>query len=345
MILRSLLTSAILISNACFAHDISIAMPIQKNSEDKTYIKGPSENITALFMISSPEDCVGQGNSNVYLKKKDGTFYISPHRDNEVSIRFRGDFDGFYSDVDEWNVTFVAARDQCLKPGIYRYSPYNDNHPKFFFSGRRPVYDNTSADFEILEIIYDKGEVVSLAANFIQKCGSSTPPLLGSIRYNSSFPIEARFNEFFNISYVSTNSSFNATVKRPELSDSLSISISSDERDFEVWPLPYQCDGVEILITDDEKGSWVFDFAAPLNESFKVGKYEHASQYPFHSSSLAGIRIIAPEGGITRPTGSFEVLRLVRDENGQISSLDIDFTVENEKGETLKGSIRFNSFE
>ena len=67
--------------------------------------------------------------------------------------------------------------------------------------------------FEILEISYDvTGNIQAFAANFIQKCETTLPPLFGSIRYRSSVPIEARFAEVFD---STSESSFYAIRYNP----------------------------------------------------------------------------------------------------------------------------------
>ena len=88
---------------------------------------------------------------------------------------------------------------------------------------------------------------------------------------------------------------------------------------------------------------WVLDFASTLDSDFVQGAYKSACRYPFHSSDYAGIEILTPEGAVTQSKGDFEVIKLVKGKDGEIKSLALDFRIENEEGEIVEGSIRFNS--
>lgn len=92
------------------------------------------------------------------------------------------------------------------------------------------------------------------------------------------------------------------------LGEEQSIVISSEGSSFNLQPLSYACEGVEVLINVDEEESWAFDFAALFGKAFELGKYENAYRYPFHSSYYPGIEILSPEGGFKQSEGLMEKL-------------------------------------
>ena len=62
-------------------------------------------------------------------------------------------------------------------------------------------------------------------------------PLFGSVRYNSAIPIEARFNEIFNLNsqpilYLTKYNSDTGIRSQP-------ILINGEDSDFKFQPLPY----------------------------------------------------------------------------------------------------------
>ncbi len=335
MIIKTISTMAILLSNICLAIDVpgnlfsSAALEVTANL---------GRAVSALYLISSQGDYIGQGKAKAYIEGQDGKFSISSNYHNGVDIRFTGP-------KDYWGLSFSAAEHQTLKPGIYKNAtrhPFNETeNPGFSISGCHRGCNTLIGEFEILEIKYgDEGQIDAFAANFIQKCEVKGAPLFGSVRYNSAIPSEARFNEIFD----NTQESIFYIIKYdPAVNQSQPILIAGDKSNLSFQSLPYGGEGIEILIDSKEEGPWVLDFAAPFEEQFAARIYDPAYRYPFHSSVYAGIEILTPQGGFTQPEGEFEVLKFEKGEKGEIKSLALNFIVKNEKGEIIEGAIRFNS--
>ncbi len=192
-------------------------------------------------------------------------------------------------------------------------------------------------EFEILEIQYKENEEIdSFAANFVQKCGRSSNPVFGSIRYNSSIPIEASFTEIFEEKTVPI---LFLVKYDPIAAYSESILITSRESTFCFQELPFGGNGIEISVDAENHRVWVLDFASPVGQEFKENSYKSAFRYPFQGSVCPGIEIATPEREFIHTNGEFEVLRLEKTEEGQIEALVLDFKVQNPNGEIIAGSI------
>ncbi len=331
MIIRTISAMAIMFSNICLAFEVPSCLV---SSEEL----GSEKRISALYLISSKGDYIGQGNAKAYIEGQDGKFSISTNYHKGVDITFTGS-------KNRWDLSFSAAGNSMLELGIYKNAtryPFNkiEDHG-FDISGCGRGCNTLISEFEILEIKYDdQGQIEAFAANFIQKCEVTGAPLFGSVRYHSAIPPEARFDEIFNSSQESV---FYIIKYDSAENRSQPILIAGDNSIFSFHDLPYGGEGIGILITSEEEGPWAFDFAVPFGDRFDEGIYYPARRYPFHSSVYAGIEVLTPQGGFTQPDGAFEVLKFERGSNGEVKSLALNFIVENEKGETLEGAIRFNS--
>ena len=110
MIIKTISTMAILLSNICLAIDVpgnlfsSAALEVTANL---------GRAVSALYLISSQGDYIGQGKAKAYIEGQDGKFSISSNYHNGVDIRFTGP-------KDYWGLSFSAAEHQTLKPGIYK---------------------------------------------------------------------------------------------------------------------------------------------------------------------------------------------------------------------------------
>jgi hypothetical protein len=333
---------AALMSCAIFSHAVETSQRPPETTIEREEKSNPK--VTALYMISSEGDYIGQGNTNSYLEERDGKFTISSNNKSIITINYRGhEVDNRYGE--NWSINFTAPDKELLKPGIYkdaaRIAIKGFGQPGFYIIGCGRGCNKSSGEFEILEIEYDNaGKVEAFAANFIQKCEIKGPPLFGSVRYNSAMPFEVRFSE---VSEQKPKTVLYIIKRDPSSGITQPTLISNDEGNvFSFKQLPYGGEGIEVSI-ESSQGSWVLDFAAPLNGNFGVGFYGEVSRYPFHSSFYPGIGISTPEGGFTQPSGGFDVAQLEKDADGKINALALNFKVENEYGEVLKGAIRFNS--
>jgi hypothetical protein len=245
-----------------------------------------------------------------------------------------------------WDLAFTSPQHQVLQPGVYKMAaryPFNDKMPGLSISGHGRGCNTLIGEFEILEVKrHENGEIESFAANFIQRCEKSMPPLFGSIRYNSTIPVEARFSEYFakTADFTVYLTKYNPITE--EKSQPILISKDADS-DCELRKLAYGGEGIEISISDKDNSAWTLAFAVPLDEKFSTGTYENAARYPFHSPSVPGIDITTPEGSFLQSQGAFKVLKLVRGGDGEIQSLALNFQVKNSQGEILEGAVRFKS--
>jgi len=146
--------------------------------------------ITALCFVSTPGDYIGQGKQHTYIQGRDGNFTINEQYRNSINIRFVGKY--FLHPHTEWTLNFAPIEGGIIEPGIYvkaqRFPFQQKGHPGLDFSGCGRGSNTLKGEFEILEIEYDDlGEIEVFAANFIQNFDH---PLFGSIRYNSTIPLE-----------------------------------------------------------------------------------------------------------------------------------------------------------
>jgi hypothetical protein len=238
-----------------------------------------------------------------------------------------------------WSLRFGGANKEKPRLGLFtnaKRHPFSDASPGFCVSSDHRGCNQLGGQFEILELEYnDAGMVTAFAANFVQRCEETGPPLFGSVRINSCIPIETRFKEYLqktidpSIIYVST---------RDPLTGEITLTLLSHKR-LEVHPLPLGGEGVEIIVEgQDEK--WTFDFAAPIGSELGKGKYKTSSRYPFNSYFEAGIAITSSNAASAYPTGVFEIIDIQRSITGEIHKLLLQFTIETETGEIYEGIIR-----
>ncbi|MBX7066644.1 MAG: hypothetical protein K1X28_05385 [Parachlamydiales bacterium] len=237
---------------------------------------------------------------------------------------------------DNWVIEFHAPNKDLIKVGVYknaRRHPFNGNAP-----GITVTHNHSSSDggeFEILELKYDRdGEIVSFAANFVS--GSS---LFGSIRFNSSIPVEKRFKKFFHRSadrsvvYLSQINAMTGEKTQP-------VRITDDSSTIAIQKLPFGGDGIEVLVKGHLE-KWTFDFAAPIGTTLKKGRYETSYRYPFHGYLEAGIGLSKSRTTAAMPVGFFEVIDIQRDKNDLITKLNLNFEIETEEREIFTGTVDY----
>jgi len=313
-----------------------------------TFVNAEQANnnaVTALYLVSSPGDYIGQGESNIYRQGEEGSFSIECLNQNQgVTLTFNG-----LESSNWWRISFISANNEPMQTGIYknarRYPFQEPTQPGFTFSGSGRGCNTSFSEFEILELEYNPdGSIESFAATFIQRCEKNGTPLFGSIRYNSSIAPEARFAN------LSQNSAIMETVlylKKYNLNtdeETQTTLLSDKEGTFAFKTLPYGEDGFELVVDAGDKGQWVLDFSAPLGKHFKKKHYPNAERYPFNSVDVAGIDILSPSGGFSRPKGEFKVQEFSRSKKSyKIKTLSLNFKVQNQNGEILEGAIRYKS--
>lgn len=89
---------------------------------------------------------------------------------------------------------------------------------------------------------------------------------------------------------------------------------------------------------------WYLDLAAANNADMQAGVYQNAQRFPFQESGLPGLAFSGDGHGCNTLSGKFNVLEIVRDANGDISKLAVDFEQHCEGGQpALYGQVRYNS--
>ncbi|HEY4819030.1 MAG TPA: Calx-beta domain-containing protein [Candidatus Acidoferrum sp.] len=89
---------------------------------------------------------------------------------------------------------------------------------------------------------------------------------------------------------------------------------------------------------------WYLDFGPPSGQALKVGEYEGAQRFAFHSPTRPGIDVSGNGRGCNTIAGRFLVSDITFAPNGSIQTLAVDFEQHCE-GATpaLSGSVRYNS--
>lgn len=135
------------------------------------------------YLTSQLGDYVGQGKAIAYSTPGHDAFVNANPGSVVVSLSAPGAF---------LTAIFGSDRGQPLTTGIYGDArrQYGPGHPRLDVVANGAGCNNTSGWFEILEISYNGPDIASLAVDFEQHCEFEEPALFGSIRVNSSVPID-----------------------------------------------------------------------------------------------------------------------------------------------------------
>jgi hypothetical protein len=103
--------------------------------------------------------------------------------------------------------------------------------------------------------------------------------------------------------------------------------------------------GVSLTFWGNTPGVWWYlDFAAPGNLRLAPGVYEHATRFPFQSSTVPGVSVTGEGRGCNTVTGRFEVFEVTYGPSGEVLTFAADFEQHCEgMGPALSGSIRYNA--
>jgi Calx-beta domain len=148
-----------------------------------------AQDQTFLYFNSRPGDPIGHG-KQFTRTPADGTFFVS-RIDAGVEIRFIG--------ATFWYLDFVPPVAANLTPGHYEGSmgyPFQSPlTPGLNVSGDGLGCNTLTGRFTVLEAEYGPtGDVVRFAVDYEQYCDSSSSPLFGSVRINSSVPLGPRLS-------------------------------------------------------------------------------------------------------------------------------------------------------
>jgi len=103
--------------------------------------------------------------------------------------------------------------------------------------------------------------------------------------------------------------------------------------------------GATSIAYEDEETRFELIIKAPNDDTLAIGEYENATRLPFQDPAVPGMDFSGEARGCNELTGSFNILELSYDAQGNIDNLSIDFTqfCEIPNGPKLTGQIRINS--
>ncbi len=299
------------------------------------------QKITALYMVSLPMDYIGGGEVKSYYQDINANFSIRNNRKaqivrsknscEEIEIQLFGTNPNLYGRSDWWSITFRSEEGAILTPGVYtgaegaHFAP--GNCPGLDMSGCGRGCSRLSGEFEVLEILYnEKGKIESFAANFVQRCDSQRPPLFGSIRINSSVPVETCFRALVD---DRLDTAFFLAKYNPKIKQATqSILIANENLLYEIKSDPKDPSRNIITVLGND-GEWSFQFRSV--SSAKPDRY-----YGYHRKGILVIR--TPQGHFLE-TKDFKAVSLKRTDGTEYVSLGFEALDSN--GEILQGFIRY----
>ena len=89
-----------------------------------------------------------------------------------------------------WSMEFAGPRGQAVGVGTYRNAkryPFHDDSPGLSFTGHGRGCNRVGGEFVVWELERNGNRITRLAIDFVQRCEENGPPLLGRLRYNSTF--------------------------------------------------------------------------------------------------------------------------------------------------------------
>lgn len=99
--------------------------------------------------------------------------------------------------------------------------------------------------------------------------------------------------------------------------------------------------GLSISILGDDH--WSLDFAPPEGEELVPGRYTGAHRFPFQGSRRPGLSVVGAGRGCNTLTGSFEILMVHYDRNGDVDAFAADFEQHCDgRGPALLGRVFIN---
>ena len=306
---------------------------------------------SVLFLLSSEEDLIGEG--NIYLYQA-GEFSLKTDQ-NFHFLQFLFREEESTCSCSNWRGFFSPHRGHQLLPGSYRKAKKNQGHnyPGFDFSCGENECETVAGRFEILELKRDEQGEISAAINFLQHCdGKNRPPLFGCIRYRSAIPVEANAIEIFG--KYRYPESFLFLKKMDQATGKVKCECKTDRKYFfksKNYPGESLEDGDNIIVkvVDREGCADYIEFS--LSKGISTGFYYHA----FDGESIDPLRIWYEKSFQEREEssrlfleelnlhqGEFKVLHLYKNSKGAIEELAVNFKLKNFEGKILEGTLRYH---
>ena len=294
-----------------------------------------------LHVDSDPGDYIGQGKRQTWTDR-DGVFTASPDWANGANISFIAPGYTVW-----WYLHFTAPFGERLQPGVYlnatRWPFQDDDNPGLDVSGDGRGCNQSSGWFQVLEVSYGPGgEVRSFAADFEQHCEFGEPALRGGVRVNSSIPFTPTPRAF---SPLAQSTMEFASEQGDWIGGGRSWTLSRADGTFTSrWSAPRM---VQIAFRSrDWPGSGSYfsaNFAAPVGQVLKPGRYLNATRYPFQAAGVPGLDVSGDSRGCNTLKGSFEILEITFS-GSELKSFEATFIQYCGGGTAaLRGTIRYNS--
>lgn len=150
------------------------------NSEDYWFIRPPrtTSAVSYLRFESSSGDYIGQGKSYAYEK-------------NDLTVRpFQGGVQCQVAPFGNWTLLFGAGQGRNLDVAEYRGArrhPFCEGSPGIELTGNGRGCNRINGEFRVWEFEQKGNTVVRLAVDFVQRCEEKMPPIVGMLRFNSTF--------------------------------------------------------------------------------------------------------------------------------------------------------------
>jgi len=143
----------------------------------------PGTPLSSLYYLSAPGDYIGQGQEAFYVGQDLRTTVVD--NGTEKEFQFATPAGGW------WYLRLGAAGGAPLQPGTYKNAQrsVSSTQPGLDFSGDGRGCNETSGEFDVLEAQYGSdGALQRFAADFVQHCEITGPPLYGEVRFKSTIP-------------------------------------------------------------------------------------------------------------------------------------------------------------